>query len=140
MIISPHPMALHVVRTAGESGPILRCFGELSVVTAEVLRRELAILLPMGHPALTLNLSACSSVNVDGLQTILYTCKELRRQGSRLMLVVGSDRTAQPIEFTGIEQQVAEILRILEEMSLSPWDGPAPVPGLPAARGESAPG
>ena len=101
MTLPVFPPALHLVRLPGEYGPILRCFGELSVATAEVLRRELALLLSIGHPVLTLNLSGCSVVDVDGILTVLHTYKDLRRNGARLLVVGGTGRTASMLRFFG---------------------------------------
>src|SRR5207248_2430484 len=84
MTPSLSPPALQLVRLPGEFGPILRCSGELSVATAEALRRELALLMPMGHPVLTLSLSGCRFLDVGGIMTILDACKRLRQEGRRL--------------------------------------------------------
>jgi anti-anti-sigma factor len=98
------PLALRLIRLPGEFGPILRCAGELSVATAEGLRRELALLRPMSHTTLTLNLADCTYLDVDGILTFLHACKELRREGSRLLLVAGRGRIAQLLQFMGIER------------------------------------
>src|SRR5262249_53878536 len=91
-------------RLPGEFGPVLRCSGELSVATAESLRRELALLTSMGHSALTLNLEECTFLDVDGILAFLHACKELRQKGSRLILVAGGGRIARLLQFMGIER------------------------------------
>jgi anti-anti-sigma factor len=97
------PQALHLVRLPGASGPILRCSGELSVATAEALRRELALLEPMRHAVLTLNLSGCGLLDVDGILTILHAFKRLHQEGQRLVLVVGTARIARLLGVMGID-------------------------------------
>jgi anti-anti-sigma factor len=106
MSASNSPQALHLVRMPGESGPILRCSGELSVATAEALRRELALLLPMGHPVLTLNIAGCRFVDVDGVLAILQTYTRLRRKGTRLVIVAGAGHTARLLHFMGIDRAI----------------------------------
>jgi hypothetical protein len=71
-----HPR-LRLARLPGEHGPILRCSGELSAAAASTLGGELALALPAGHSVLLLNLSECSSVDVEGLLTILDAFKRL---------------------------------------------------------------
>jgi anti-anti-sigma factor len=102
--LSLSPPALRLLRLPGEFGPILRCSGELSVATAESLRRELALLTSMGHSALTLNLADCTFLDVDGILTFLHAYKALRQKGSRLILVAGRGRIARLLQFMGIER------------------------------------
>jgi anti-anti-sigma factor len=132
------PPALRLVRLPGEYGPVLRCFGELSVATSEALRRELMLLMTMGHPVLTVNISSCSYVDVDGILTILQTCKELRRRGSRLVIVAGAERTARLMQFMGIERVIPVFPT--EELAARALRGEAP-PAVPeswsAARGDA---
>jgi anti-anti-sigma factor len=97
---------LRLTRLPGEYGPILRCHGELTANTVEVLRRELALVVPMGHPVLTLDLAGCGFVDVDGILAILHTYKGLRRRGSRLVIVAGHGRTGRLLHFMGIDRIV----------------------------------
>lgn len=78
---------INIVRMPGESGPVLRCSGELSVSTLEALRRELDLLIPMGYPALTLNLSGCTYVDLDGILGVIEAFKRLHDDGRQLLLV-----------------------------------------------------
>jgi anti-sigma B factor antagonist len=98
------PPALNLVRLPGEFGPILRCYGELSQATAEILRKELALLEPLGHPVLTLDISGCGFLDVDGIMTLLHTYKHLRGGGRRMVLVAGTGATARLLQVTGIER------------------------------------
>jgi anti-sigma B factor antagonist len=94
---------LHLIRLSGEFGPIVRCAGELSVATVEALRRELTLLALLGHPVLTLSLSECSSVDVDGLLAILTTYRRLIEQGRRMVLVAREGRVDRLLRLTGID-------------------------------------
>src|SRR5262245_23455243 len=67
----PRAPALRLARLPGESGPVLRCSGELTVTTAEALRRELALLAGLGHPSLTLDVAALTRLDLYGVVTIL---------------------------------------------------------------------
>jgi anti-anti-sigma regulatory factor len=102
------PPALHLVRLPGEHGPIVRCTGELSVATVEALRRELALLEPLAHPVLTLNLAGCSSLDVEGILTILEVLQRLQEEGRRLAVVAGTGSIAQLLG----EMEVDEILPV----------------------------
>jgi anti-sigma B factor antagonist len=97
------PQALHLLRLPGAHGPILRCSGELSVATVEALRRELTLLEPMGHDVLTLNLSGCGLLDVDGILAILHAFKRLHEKGRRMVLVVGTARIARLLRVMGID-------------------------------------
>jgi anti-anti-sigma factor len=98
------PPALHLVRLPGEHGPILRCTGELSVATVEALRRELALLEPLGHPVLILNLSGCRSLDAEGILTLLQSFNRLRQAGRRLAIVAGMDWIARILQATRIDE------------------------------------
>lgn len=100
--------ALHLMRLPGDAGPILRCAGELSVATVEALRREMALMLSLGYPALILNLSGCASLDPEATMTVLQTRKELDEEGRRLAIVTG----------TGPVFQVFQQLGALEEFPL----------------------
>jgi anti-anti-sigma factor len=92
------------VRLPGEHGPIVRCSGELSVATAEALGAELALALPAGYSVLTLNLSDCGFLDVDGIMTLLEAFKRLDSEGCRLVLVAGTRRTARLLQFLRIDR------------------------------------
>lgn len=94
---------LHLVRLPGEHGPILRCSGELTVSTVEALRRELDLLLPLGHPTLTLNLSGCGFLDVDGILAILDTFKRMRKEGRQLTVIAGTESMSRLLQVLGID-------------------------------------
>jgi anti-anti-sigma factor len=97
------PPALRLVRLPGEYGPILRCRGELSVATAEALRRELALLEPLNHPVITVNLTDCTYLDVDGILTILQSLKRRRDEGRRLVVVAGPGAIGRMLHVSGID-------------------------------------
>jgi anti-anti-sigma factor len=103
MTLSISAPALRLVRLPGEAGPILRCAGELSVATVEALRRELALLVSLGHPVMTVNLAGCSYLDVEGILTILQSYKRLRQEGRRLVLVGGTGRIGRLLRVMGID-------------------------------------
>jgi anti-anti-sigma regulatory factor len=86
---------LRLIRLPGSAGPVLRCLGELSVTTVEALRRELNLLLPLGHRALTLNLTGCTALDATGIAALLDCCGKLRAQGRQLILVAGPGPAAE---------------------------------------------
>jgi len=93
---------LRLVRLPGEFGPVLRCRGELTVATAEPLRRELAMLVPMNHTILTVDVSRCRQVDAGGALTILEAFVEMPPPG-RLAVVVGDGAVAQAFRELGVE-------------------------------------
>jgi len=100
--VTTMPRPLNLVRLPGEHGPVLRCSGELTVATVELLRRELDLLVAMGHPVLTLNLTGCSHLDVDGILVVLDTVKRLHEDGRRLVLVAGSELVSRLLQVLGI--------------------------------------
>jgi STAS domain-containing protein len=86
------PGALHLMRLPGEFGLIIRCSGELSLATAEALRRELGLVEGLDHPVLMLNLSRCEVVDAEGLLTVLKCYRRLRERGRRLIVAGGGAR------------------------------------------------
>jgi anti-anti-sigma factor len=97
------PPALHLVRLPGEFGPILRCLGPLTVATREALRRELTLLETLNHPVLTLNLAGCVSLDVDGILTVLESCRRQRDKGRRLVVVAGKGAVARLLRVMGMD-------------------------------------
>jgi len=96
--------ALRVVRWPGEAGPVLSCAGELSVATAEALQRELDLLVPLGHPAVLVDLTECHFLDLDGLFVLLECLQQISREGRHLVLVAGSGWIARWLRLTGIDQ------------------------------------
>jgi anti-anti-sigma factor len=94
--------ALWLVRLPGERGPILRCAGELSVATAEALRRELEFLVPLGHDTLTVNLTACRTVDAFGVLTLFQAFERLRRSGRHLAIVAGTAESRHLLDLLGV--------------------------------------
>jgi anti-anti-sigma factor len=86
-----HPTGLHIVRIPGECGPILRCSGELTVATAEALKRQVDLLAGLDHPAMILNLASCNLIDADGVMLLLDAYRSLRARGQQLALVTGSN-------------------------------------------------
>lgn len=101
----PHGAAdqLTLERYPGERGLILRCLGELTLSTADRLQREFDRLIPLGHPVLTVNLSGCTFVDVDGLMTLLDGCRRLRQNGSQLALVAGGGIPERLLHVLGLD-------------------------------------
>jgi anti-anti-sigma factor len=102
---TPEP-GLELMRLPGESGPILHCVGELCEATVERLRREITELHPLGHRVVTLDLSECHFLDVEGIMTILQSFKQLWQEGRRLVLVAGTGPVARWLSVTGIDRVV----------------------------------
>jgi anti-anti-sigma factor len=122
------PRALLIVRIPGEFGPILRLRGELTASTVESLRRELEMLIPMGHNAVTLDLSGCTYLDLDGILTVLETYKRLRDDGRRLMLVAPPDGTGRLLQVLGIDWLVPVFPSAPAGERALRGGGPAPEP------------
>lgn len=97
---------LHVVRLPGEFGPVLRCLGPLTVATVEGLRRELDLLLPLGHRALILNLTGSREMDSDGVLLLLDTYRRVRRFGGQLVLVSAREPATRMLEVLGIDHLI----------------------------------
>src|SRR4029079_15641539 len=100
MSVTTRPPTLRIVRQPGEFGPIVRCYGDLTVATTEMLRRELALLEPLGHTVLVLDLSHCSSLYVEGILAVVDSFKRLRRNDGLLFMVTGIGPVAQLLHVT----------------------------------------
>lgn len=135
----PHSPALHIARVPGRLGLIIRCSGELTVATGEALRRELDLLVGLGHPALILNLSECSAVDADGVLLILDTHNRLREQGRRFALVSGMEAAAHVFRVLGIDRLIPVFSS--ESAAEIALQGPSPIDPAPVtwteARSES---
>jgi anti-anti-sigma factor len=121
-----HP-ALHLVRLPGEFGPILRCYGELTLPTSETLRRELLHLEPLGHPVLILDLSGCRRLDVEGILTILDGVKRFRARGQRLILVAGRGDVARMLRVMGLDW-IVSVFPTEEVALLALRGGGPPIP------------
>jgi anti-sigma B factor antagonist len=129
------PPALRVTRLPGEYGPILRCDGELSVATAEILRRELADLEPMGHPALTLDLADCDFLDVEGMVVVLHAFRQWRRHGRRMAVVGGTRAVSRLLQVTGIDRIIPTFPT--EETATRALRGGGPAEPAPATWAEA---
>jgi hypothetical protein len=116
--------ALRLTRLPGEHGPILRCSGELSVATLEVLRRELFLLMSLGHPVMTLTLSDCTLPDLDGLLAILQTARQLRAEGRDLVLITGGGPVSRRLSGIAIDR-LLPVFSTEAEAEASPRARPA---------------
>jgi anti-anti-sigma factor len=98
--------SLQVTRIPGDCGPILRCAGELTFDTMEILRQELALLEPLGHSALLLNLNDCRYLDTHGVLTVLTSFRRLRGKGQRLVVVAQAGFAAQLLHRVGFDRVV----------------------------------
>jgi anti-anti-sigma factor len=131
-VASPEVAAdrLTVVRLPGEYGPVVRCSGELTAATAETLRREVERLEPMGHPVLTVNLTGCDFIDVDGLMVLLDGYRQLRQSGRRLALVAEGGVPARLLQALQIDTILPVFPR--EEVAARALRGGGPHPLAPA--------
>jgi anti-anti-sigma factor len=126
----PSQPALHLVRLPGTSGPIVRCAGELTGATVEAFRQELDRLVPAGHFTLTLDLTDCRFLDVDGILTLLQTYTQRREEGCRLVVVAGAGQMQRLLQALGIDW----ILPVFpsEEVAARALRGGGPLPPAPA--------
>jgi anti-anti-sigma factor len=130
MSVTTRPPTLRIVRQPGEFGPIVRCYGDLTVATTEMLRRELALLEPLGHPVLVLDLSHCNSLDVEGILAIVDSFKRMRRNDGLLFVVTGTGQAAQLLHVTGIDY-VVPAFPTEESALLALRGGGPPIPAPP---------
>jgi len=122
----PEP-ALRIVQLPGEFGPILRCYGELSLTTAGCLRRELEFLEPLDHRAPIVDLSGCEFLDVDGILTLLQSFKRRSQQGRSLAVVAGTGPVARLLHAMGFDH-VVPTFHTEESAVLAARGGGPPVP------------
>jgi anti-anti-sigma factor len=118
---------LRVVRLPGEFGPIIRCFGELSLSTVATLQRELDFLEPLDHRVLTVDLSGCEFVDVDGILALLHSFKRRREGGHSLIVVAGTGSVARLLQVVGFDNIVPTFPSEASAMLASRGCGP-PLP------------
>jgi anti-sigma B factor antagonist len=94
---------LRLMRMPGESGPTLHCIGEFNMYTIEAFRRELDLLASLAHPAITLDLTGCTSLDVDGILAILEGFRRVRGRGRNLVVVAGPGRVARLLSLVGLD-------------------------------------
>ncbi len=116
---------LHLVRRPGKLGPIIRCLGPLTVFTVEGLRRELDLLIPLGHPVLILNLTNCRPLDRDGLLLLRETHQRMFRLGRTLVLVAASEPVSRQLELLGADASIPLFLNEDAAALVLRSDGPA---------------
>lgn len=124
------PPGLDVVRVPGETGPILKCAGELTAATVPILRRELDPLIPLDHPGIVLNLADCRYLDVDGLLALFLAFKELRERGRQLAIVAGRGTVAHLLRVLGVDSVLSVFPS--EEVAVRALRGGGPRPPAPA--------
>jgi anti-anti-sigma factor len=121
--------ALQLTRLPGEFGMTVRCKGELSLCTAEALRRELGLLESLDHPALILNLAECKVLDVDGTLAILRSFKRFRDKRRRLVIVTGARSLEVVLGIPGIEKLIPSYpTEEAAALDLRGWWPPLPAP------------
>ena len=71
-------LPLTLIRIPGPVGPVLRCSGDLTVVTAEALRRHLALLQAGSPRSVVVNLRGVRKIDADGATALLETARALK--------------------------------------------------------------
>jgi anti-anti-sigma factor len=122
-----HP-ALRLVRSPSESGPLIRCAGELDGDTAERLRQELQSLLPVGHPQLTVDFSRCDLADVEGVVTVLEALKEAAESRTRMVVIAGRGWMARLLRVAGLDPFLAIYPDEDTAAAASQMGPPAPAP------------
>lgn len=98
--------SLRITRLPGPYGPTLRCAGHLVRETVAELRQAISLVAPLGHPALTVDVSRVDELDSGGIATLLRAEEACRLQQVRFVLVTGTGRAARLISRLGLDQQM----------------------------------
>lgn len=86
---------LTMVRVPGSKVPTLRCQGQLTLDTAESLRREVGLSTRDGVPGVIVNLDRVNAMDVDGVTALSELATLTAERGKLLVLVAGTDAARQ---------------------------------------------
>jgi anti-sigma B factor antagonist len=103
---------------------VVRCQGDLTIATAETLRRNLALLISGGHESLLVNVSGLRRLDAQGSVALLEAARSMAARGRRFILVAGRDPAADFLRVVGFARLVP-VCRS-EEEALALLDGPTP--------------
>ena len=96
-------MPLTLLRIPGPHGPIVRCQGDLTLSTVELLRRDLMLLASCGHEGLTVNVSALRELDSHGVLALLEAARAIEAGGGRMALVASRDPAANYLHLLGAD-------------------------------------
>lgn len=97
---------LRLVRLPGEFGPILICSGELTPTAVTALERQLERLVPLGHPAITIDFTGCCFTDLEGLLALIPAFARLCVDEHQpvLVAITGTGRIAHALQVAGLNQ------------------------------------
>lgn len=111
---------LRLVRLPGPFGPVLRCHGRLDATAAAQFRHAAALLAPLGHRAVIVNLGLLDHLDEAGWTAVIDACQMLRREGVRAVLVMDAARAEHAVSALDLERD-APIARSEEEAQTVLW-------------------
>lgn len=98
---SGQPFGISV--TADRAGAVVALTGELDVVSADVLEREVRTLRLAGSDRIVVDLRHVEFLDSTGLQVLLSLHNTAKREGHQLILIRGPKQAQLIFELTGTE-------------------------------------
>lgn len=107
-------MEVGLDRGGGPHAPVMRVTGEVDVVSASTLRRELALHMSARRGDLIVDLRAVTFMDSTGLSVLIRAARQLGEHGGRLELVVDQARVVDLLRLTAVEK-VVPVHRTVED-------------------------
>ena len=76
--------------------------GELDLVSAGAVEREVVGLLERGFPEVVVDLRGLSFLDSTGIRALVTCHRRARGEGARLTIILGDDRTRRPLDICGL--------------------------------------
>jgi anti-sigma B factor antagonist len=99
-------MDVHVDNDGTRRAAVMRVTGEVDVVSASTLRRELALHMGSRQADLVVDLTAVTFMDSTGLSVLVRAARQLHERGGRLELVVDRARVVDLLRLTAVQRFV----------------------------------
>lgn len=100
------PQTLHAVRTRLNGAIILSIQGEVDLANAASLRTELTSAIGTGTRLIVVDLTDLRYIDTSGINVLLDTHRAFAKDGSVIVLVVGSSMIQRTFKIIGLEQLI----------------------------------